>query len=259
MARTTDTVDEETDSLTPQFDDATVANCRSQMQAGWKWSFEHSRCYCPNSRKKMLYNGDWICFYKATGKSAPLTTAWDLKLPSRVTTAHCHGDLNYVYVASRKQCECAESKKKFVEANKDGKAKWVCAHNADKMTYLQAHEKVKDLADITSRHCFSSRLQLKRDAAQVTCRCKTKDLVFGGFGTSLEDKIHCDLGIKSQRRAFEAYRKLANYETLQGDFTSTSGEGRYAVIGDNPKADFLDSDDGYTPAWLRRKRTSRYL
>merc|ERR1711991_397312 len=125
---------------------------------------------------------------------------------------------------------------------------------ADKMTFLQAHEKVKDLADITSRHCFSSRLQLKRDAAQVTCRCKTKDLVFGGFGTSLEDQIHCDLGTKSQRRAFEAYRKLANFDILDGSFTSSSGKGRYAVISNDPKADFLDADHGYTPEWLRRKR-----
>merc|ERR1711991_1165540 len=245
------------DGTTPVYDDATLSHCDSEKGAGFKWSYEHERCYCPDTRKKMLFDGTWVCFYKATGQQRTLTNAWDKPLTS-VTTAHCHGDRKgYVYVKASGKCECPKSQKKFVEADKNGKAMWVCVIDSDNMLPLLAHESSKHIDKVTSKDCISARLQLKRDAAQVTCRCKVKNLVYGGSGTAVEDKIYCDLGTKTQRRVFQALRKLKQYRVL--DTVATSDDGRYALIEADPKTDMFDSDDGYTKEWLRRHRKMRYF
>merc|ERR1711916_305260 len=98
----------------------------------------------------------------------------------------------YVYVKASGKCECPKSQKKFVEADKNGKAMWVCVIDSDNMLPLLAHESSKHIDKVTSRDCISARLQLKRDAAQVTCRCKVKNLGYGGSGQDLLRSGHQD-------------------------------------------------------------------
>ena len=73
----------------------------------------------------------------------------------------------------------------------------------------------------------------------------------------MQNKIYCDLGEKTERRVFEALRRLKNYATL--DKVAPSDDGRFAAIISDPKADIFDSDDGYSAEHLRRLRTHRYI
>ena len=205
----------------------------------------------------MQFDGKWICHYAATGKSR-LLDGDDTSLPPRVSTAHCHGDRKtYVYVAATKKCECPEKQKKFVQADKNGKAEWVCIIDKDTVLPLLPFETRKSLAEVKSDDCISPRLELERDAAQVTCRCRVQDLVYGGAGTSIEDKIYCDLGDAASQEIFQALRKIKKYATL--DKVADEDKNRFALIIADPKVDIFDMDDGYTPEFLRRRRNARFF
>jgi len=229
------------------------------MEYGFKYSYQKQRCYCPASRKKLLYDGTWVCYMAATKKTKKLTNAWDTA-PSTPASKHCYGDRRgYVFHAPSNTCQCPENKKKFIEDLGNGKSLWVCAFSTSDVRKLLPHETTVSLDRITTRHCLTSRLQLKRDAKQVTCRCRQEHLVWGGAGSGVDNHIFCDLGSKAERKIFQTLNdKVKKFNTLSTGI-SASHKGRFATMSDDPGVDIFDTDDGYTDSWLRRKRTSKYL
>ena len=104
------------------------------------------------------------------------------------------------------------SQKKFVQADKNGKAEWICIVDDATVLPLLAHESRKSLDEITSRDCISARLELKRDSAQVTCRCKVEDIVVGGAGTSIQVCLFC----------FCSFSTSSHRKSSDGIFSRTS-------------------------------------
>merc|ERR1711916_54434 len=227
---------------------------------GFKWSYTKERCYCPASRKKMTYDGKWLCRLASTGATKELTNEWDTA-PTRVSTKHCHGDRKgYVYIPSTGKCECKAENKRFIKGDAE-KMVWACRFSATDFRLLLDHERTKAVSRITTKDCVSNRLVFNKDT--LSCQCRREHFVFGGAGQEIQGKIFCDLGTKTQRaKIHNALRSLgsdvATYSTLKN--VAVPDRDRFVAI-DNYGAKGYNgfSTPSFTETAMRRRRNSKYF
>jgi len=221
------------------------------MEYGYKYSYEKEHCYCPWQRKKMRYDGTWVCRMPSTGKETPFRYPTD-KPPTTVKSSHCHGDRKgYIYVPETGKCECKADNKRFIEAGH-----WVCRFSNSDLRKLLDHERTPSVGSISSKHCISSRLVWHRES--MTCRCRKEHLVFGGASLTRADRVFCDLGrTKRERAAMVGLHKYMPFTVQEG--VSDKDKLRFALIDHDQGLDSFKTGAQYDAAYIKRRRSSAYL